>query len=64
MVAANHHSNAECRWLAVHSEGISNMYANMIESVSHRFNECAGYALVGVVTGALLVAILINPTLP
>ena len=40
------------------------MYANMVESLSRRITESAGYALASVVTDVLLVAILINPTLP
>jgi len=40
------------------------MYANMVESLSRRITESAGYVLVSAFTGVLLVAILINPTLP
>jgi hypothetical protein len=64
MVAPNHHSNAEDCRLAVHSGDIGNMYANMIEFLSRRAIDCAGVALVGILTGVFLVAIFTNPILP
>jgi hypothetical protein len=50
--------------LRVHSGSICIMYANMIEAVSRRACDCAGYALVGILAGVFVIAIVTNPILP